>query len=132
MNDSPPPLYLLLPQLHVLYNTLIVLLHRPSLVIADTLDRDIVQPEIKAFIQASVNKCMAAVDNVTLLLKEIGKYKELMPPFITYLAYTVATVVVSSSFSSSREEAEKAKQALGVYFQLLLVSLHVCVCVGKR
>lgn len=107
----------------MLYNTLIVLLHRPSLVIADTIDHDAIQPEIKAFIQGSVNKCMAAVDNVTLLLKEIGKYKELMPPFITYLAYTVATVVVSSSFSSSQEEAEKAKQALGVYFQLLLVRM---------
>ncbi|KAL9549302.1 hypothetical protein PS6_006157 [Mucor atramentarius] len=117
--------------LHVLYNTLIVLLHRPSLVIADTIDRDAIQPEIKAFIQGSVNKCMAAVDNVTLLLKEIGKYKELMPPFITYLAYTVATVVVSSSFSSSQEEADKAKQALGVYFQLLLAARNLWAMADK-
>lgn len=105
---------------------MIVLLHRPSLIIADTIDNNLVQPGIKAFVQESVNKCMAAVDNVTLLLKEIGKHKDLMPPFITYLAYTVATVVVSTSFSSSSHEADKAKQALAIYFQLLLVS-----CDGK-
>lgn len=104
---------------------MVVLLHRPSLVIADTIERDVVQPEIKIFVQESVNKCMTAVDNVTSLLKKIGKYKELMPPFITYLAYTVATVVVSTSFSSSENEADKAKQALGVYFQLLLVRSRV-------
>lgn len=65
---------------------------------------------------------MAAVDNVTILLKEIGKRKESIVPFLTYFAYTVATVVVSNSFSPRKEEAQKAKQALGVYFQLLLVS----------
>lgn len=108
--------------MHVLHNTLRVLLHRPSLVVADTLDTDLVQPEIKEFIHKSVDKCMAAVDNVTVLLKEIGNHKELMPPFLTYLAYTVATVVVSTSFSPRPEEAQKAKQALGVYFQFLLVS----------
>ncbi|GAN00650.1 conserved hypothetical protein [Mucor ambiguus] len=107
------------------------ILVEPSLVLADTLGRDVVQPEIKAFIQGSVNKCMAAVDNVTLLLKEVGKYKDLMPPFITYLAYTVATVVVSSSFSSSPEEAEKAKQALGVYFQLLLSARNLWAMADK-
>jgi hypothetical protein len=97
------------------------------LVIADTIDNDVIQPEIKMTVRESVNKCMTAVDNVTSLLKEIGKYKELMPPFITYLAYTVATVVVSTSFSSSAHEADKAKQALGVYFQLLLVRSQVDV-----
>lgn len=105
-----------------MHNTLRVLLHRPSLVVADTLDNDIVQPEIKQFIHQSVEKCMTAVDNVTVLLNEIGLQMELMPPFLSYLAYTVATVVVSTSFSSRPEEAQKAKQALGVYFQLLLVS----------
>jgi hypothetical protein len=100
-------------------------LHRPSLVAADTLDSDIVQPEIKEFVQKSVDKCMAAVDNVTILIKEIGNHKELMPPFITYLAYTVATVIVSTSFSPHQEEAQKAKQALGAYFQLLLVSVRM-------
>lgn len=98
-----------------------MLLHRPSLVVADTLNNDMVQPEIKDSILRSVDKCMAAVDNVTILLKEIGTQVKLMPPFLTYLAYTVATVVVSTSFSPRVEEAQKAKQALGVYFQFLLV-----------
>ncbi|KAI8047533.1 uncharacterized protein B0P05DRAFT_481599 [Gilbertella persicaria] len=108
--------------MHIAHNTLIVLLHRPSLVVADTLDSDLVQSEIKQFVTKSVEKCMAAVDNVTVLLKEIGNCRELMPPFLTYFAYTVATVIVSSSFSPRKEEAQKAKQALGIYFQLLLAS----------
>ncbi len=58
-------------QIHVLHNTLRVLLHRPSLVLADTLNNDVVQPEIKEFVLGSVEKCMAAVDNVTFLLKEV-------------------------------------------------------------
>ncbi|CEP14954.1 hypothetical protein [Parasitella parasitica] len=105
---------------------------KPSLVIADSIEnQNAVQPEIKAFVQESVQKCMTAVDNVTLLLKEIGKFKELMPPFITYLAYTVATVVVSTSFSSSPREADKAKQALGVYFQLLLAARNLWAMADK-
>jgi hypothetical protein len=80
-----------------------------------------VQPELKDFISQSVDKCMAAVDNVTILLKEIGTSLDLMPPFLTYLTYTVATVVVSTSFSQREEEATKAKNSLGVYFQVLLV-----------
>lgn len=108
--------------MHILYNTIIVLFHRPSLVIAESLDNEAVHPELKEFVYKSVKKCMDAVDNVTVLLNEIGKDKELMSPFLTYLTYTVATVVVNASFSPRLDEAQKAKQALGVYFQLLLVS----------
>ncbi|KAI7887656.1 uncharacterized protein EV154DRAFT_427058 [Mucor mucedo] len=117
--------------LHILHNTLRVLLHRPSLVVADALDNDLVQPEIKRFVLESVEKCMTAVDNVTVLLKEIGTHMELMPPFLTYLAYTVATVVVSASFSSRIDEAQKAKQALGVYFQLLLAARNYWAMADK-
>lgn len=108
--------------MHILHNTLRVLLHRPTLVLADTTDNGVIHPEFKEFIQKSVDKCMAAVDNVTVLLNEIGTQIELMPPFLTYLAYTVATVVVSTSFSARKEESQKARQALGVYFRLLLAA----------
>ncbi|KAI8077460.1 fungal-specific transcription factor domain-containing protein [Thamnidium elegans] len=108
--------------LHILHNTLRVLLHRPSLVLADTLDSDVVNPELKEFVRKSVDKCMAAVDNVTIFINEIGTQMELVQPFLTYLTYTVATVVVSTSFSPHAEEAQKAKQALGVYFRLLLAA----------
>jgi hypothetical protein len=90
--------------------------------LADTLDSDIINPELKEFVRKSVDKCMAAVDNVTILINEIGSQMELMQPFLTYLTYTVATVVVSTSFSSHPEEAQKAKESLGVYFRLLLAA----------
>ena len=57
-----------------------------------------------------------------MLLKEVSQRKECATPFMSYFVYTVATVVVSNSFSPRKEEAQKAKQALGVYFQFLLVS----------
>ncbi|KAI8351471.1 hypothetical protein EDC96DRAFT_447970 [Choanephora cucurbitarum] len=106
--------------IHIVHNTLIVLLHRPSLVASDTLYSHLIQPSIKQFISSSVEKCTAAVENVTVLLKEVIQRKECGTPFMSYFVYTVATVVVSNSFSPRKEEAQKAKQALGVYFQFLL------------
>ncbi|KAI8874729.1 hypothetical protein K501DRAFT_144184, partial [Backusella circina FSU 941] len=118
--------------LHALHNTLRVLLHRPSLVLAEQLSNaNIVQPELKDFIRQSVEKCMAAVDNVTILLKEIGTSLDLMPPFLTYLTYTVATVVVSTSFSPREDEATKAKNSLGVYFQVLLAARNYWAMADK-
>jgi hypothetical protein len=88
----------------------------------DTLKSDLVQSELKDYIRNSVDKCLAAVDNVTLLLKEIGNQANLMPPFVNYLIYTVATVIIGSSFSQNQEEAKRAKMSLGIYFQALLLS----------
>ncbi|KAI7905016.1 uncharacterized protein BX663DRAFT_529917 [Cokeromyces recurvatus] len=117
--------------IHILYNTIIVLLHRPSLVMMDTLNNDAIQPVIKEFVRKSVNKCMAAVDNVTNLLRLGRNRKELLPPYITYFIYTVATVVVSTLFSPRPEEAQKAKQALGVYFELLLTARNYWAMADK-
>ncbi|KAG1224988.1 hypothetical protein G6F35_003677 [Rhizopus arrhizus] len=46
--------------LHILHNTLVILLHRPSMVVADTLDSEVVLPELKAFVAKSLAKCMKA------------------------------------------------------------------------
>ncbi|KAG1456426.1 hypothetical protein G6F56_006834 [Rhizopus delemar] len=108
--------------LHVLHNTLILLLHRPAMAIADTLDSEIVLPELKTFITNSLAKCIKAVDNVTVLVNKIRQRKDIIPPFLTYLVYTVATVVVSISFSPKEEEAQKAKQALPAYMKYLVVA----------
>ncbi|KAI9480779.1 MAG: hypothetical protein EXX96DRAFT_594888 [Benjaminiella poitrasii] len=116
--------------LHILQNTVIVLLHRPSLTMSDTLDNETVQPELKSFIRKSVDKCMAAVDNVTVMLKGLDN-NDLLPPYSTYFAYTVATVVVSASFSPHPEEAQKAKQALGVYFRVLLSARNLWAMADK-
>lgn len=70
----------------------------------------------------SVRKCLNSVNNVTALVKRIGERRDMMPPYLTYLVYTVATVIVSNSFSPKSSEAEEARQSLGVYFQILLVT----------
>lgn len=107
---------------HIMHNTLIVLLHRPSLVIFDTLNSDVVQPALKEFCKKSVEKCLRAVDNVNGMLKVISHTLDLLPSFISYLSYTVATIVVNNTISSNPEEAKKAKEDLNVHFHLLEVS----------
>jgi hypothetical protein len=106
---------------HIMHNTLTVLLHRPSLVLFDTLNSEVVQPSLKEFCRASVEKCLLAVDNVTTMLKAINSCADLMPPFLTYLSYTVATIVVNNTFSSKLDEAKKARADLNEHFRLLQV-----------
>ncbi|CAO3618632.1 unnamed protein product [Cunninghamella blakesleeana] len=106
---------------HIMHNTLIVLLHRPSLVIFETLNSDVVQPALKEFCKKSVEKCLRAVDNVNGMLKVISFNLDLLPSFISYLSYTVATIVVNNTISSNPEIAKKAKEDLNVHFHLLEV-----------
>ncbi|KAF7730187.1 hypothetical protein EC973_002795 [Apophysomyces ossiformis] len=104
---------------HMLHNALIVLLHRPSLVLSESLTSDVVPTNLKEFINHSVQKCLAAVDNVTMLLKAINSTNDLTPPFMAYVSYTVATIVVNNTFSSNPTEAMHAKAALNEHFRLL-------------
>ncbi|KAG0186885.1 hypothetical protein DFQ28_007179 [Apophysomyces sp. BC1034] len=104
---------------HVLHNALIVLLHRPALVLAEGPLSEDVRPEIRDHILLSVDKCMTAADNVTVMLKNINSRLELLPPFLTYLAYIMATIVVNNSFSPKPEEAQRAQMALAEHFRLL-------------
>lgn len=99
------------------------------MVVADTLDSEVVLPELKAFVAKSLAKCMKAVDNVTVLVDKIGTRKELIPPYLTYLIYTVATVVVSVSFSSKEEEAQKARKALPAYMKFLVVKYFLAIVI---
>ncbi|ORX62290.1 hypothetical protein DM01DRAFT_1331736 [Hesseltinella vesiculosa] len=105
--------------LHIMYNTLVVLLHRPSLVLFDTLNSDIVQTPLKQFCKQSVATCLRAVDNVTTLLKALNSTSDPRPPYLTYLCYTVATIVVNNAFSNNPDEAKKAKDDLNQHFNLL-------------
>ncbi|KAF7723594.1 hypothetical protein EC973_001836, partial [Apophysomyces ossiformis] len=104
---------------HVLHNALIVLLHRPALVLAESLSKEGGPSDKIDYILNSVDKCMTAADNVTVMLKSINSRRELLPPFLTYLAYIMATIVVNNSFSPKREEAQKAQMALAEHFRLL-------------
>ena len=108
---------------HILHNALVVLLNRPSLVIADMPGLGQVTQSVQDKVHISVEKCIAAADNVTVMLKDLCCQIDVIPPFITYLVYTTATVMVNSSFSSNLIESQKAKTALNEYFRVLLVSV---------
>ncbi|KAI9027324.1 fungal-specific transcription factor domain-containing protein [Phycomyces nitens] len=104
---------------HMLHNALVVLLHRPALMLSETMALDLLQPEMRELIQSSVEKCKSASDNVTLILREINTRIELIPPLLTYLAYSMTSVVINDCFSDKVDEAQKAKTALCEYFRLL-------------
>ncbi|KAL0088766.1 Zn(2)-C6 fungal-specific transcription factor [Phycomyces blakesleeanus] len=104
---------------HMLHNAMVVLLHRPALMLSETMALDILQPEMRELIQNSIEKCKSASDNVTLILREINTRIELIPPFLTYLAYTMTTVIINDCFSEKPDESQKAKTALCEHFRLL-------------
>lgn len=112
--------------MHALYNTVVVLLHRPSLVLGETLNLDVVQPQLKQIINYSAEKCMTAVDNVSAMLRQIKNDTTIVPPFMTYLTYTVATISVNNAFFGKPDESAKAREALKEHFSLLQVKCVVC------
>ena len=105
-----------------MYNTLIILLHRPALALMDTMNSDVVQQNVKVFFNSSAEKCLNAVDKVTEIVNTIKNDTLLISPFMTYLTYTVATIVVNNAFFAKPEEAKKARSALTEHFALLQVS----------
>ncbi|KAI9020888.1 fungal-specific transcription factor domain-containing protein, partial [Phycomyces nitens] len=105
--------------IHVLHNVLIILLHRPSLVLADSLASELIQPDLRTFLNASIDRCLCAVDNVTTVIKTIRGSIKLMPPFLSYLTYTAATIVVNNIFSKMPEQSRKSKDALAEHFRIL-------------
>ncbi|KAI7886160.1 hypothetical protein K492DRAFT_226575 [Lichtheimia hyalospora FSU 10163] len=105
--------------LHTLHNTMIVLLHRPALAQMDSSNCDNVQPHLRECYAASAAKCMRAVATVTELIGYIKENKVLISPFLTYLTYTVATIVVNSIFFGKGDDVYKSKEALAQHFSLL-------------
>lgn len=108
---------------HMMHNALIVLLNRPSLVIADMPGLGRVSRSVQDKVHRSMEKCLAAADNVTAMLKDLVCKIEVVPPFVAYLVYTTATVLVNNSFSMNPQEAQKAELALKEYFRFLSVGL---------
>ncbi|CDH56810.1 zinc finger transcription factor 1 [Lichtheimia corymbifera JMRC:FSU:9682] len=108
--------------LHTLHNTMIVLLHRPALAQMDSSNADNVQPHLRECYAASAAKCMGAVARVTDLIGSIKENKVLISPFLTYLTYTVATIVVNNIFFGKGDDVYKSKKALTEHFSLLQIS----------
>lgn len=103
---------------------MIVLLNRPSLVLADMPEFETASPQIKHTINQSVDKCLAAADDFTLMLKDLCCRTENVPPFTIYLAYTIGTVMVNNSFSVDPEQSQKAEYSLREFFSFLEVQIE--------
>ncbi|ORX55125.1 hypothetical protein DM01DRAFT_1335424 [Hesseltinella vesiculosa] len=105
---------------HVLYNSLIVFLNRPALTLTTTIKTmDQLPQSIRDAIQLGLERCLAASDNVTVMLQDINHHIKLVFPFLSYLTYTTATVVVHSIFNGKPDEAKKAAEALKCHCQFL-------------
>ncbi|CDH56248.1 zinc finger transcription factor 1 [Lichtheimia corymbifera JMRC:FSU:9682] len=115
---SDGPRYILL---HMSHHSLIVLLHRPSLAVMDSLKDHPVASHVKDIITRNASKCLAAVDRVTDLLRRIKNDRAMISPFVSYLTYTVATITVNTVFNGTPEESSKARAALADHFAVLQI-----------
>ncbi|KAI8335170.1 fungal-specific transcription factor domain-containing protein [Chlamydoabsidia padenii] len=98
---------------HILHNALVVFLNRPALTLINTIKTgNNVSEQHKEMIQLGVDKCLAASDNVSIMLTDINLHVERVFPFLTYLTYSTATVVVHTIFTGKPTEAKKAAEAL--------------------
>ncbi|KAI8076223.1 fungal-specific transcription factor domain-containing protein [Thamnidium elegans] len=104
---------------HILHNSLVILLHRPSIVIADMPDLSHVPQKIQDRVHQSVEKCLAAADNVTVMLKDLCCQIQAIPPYMSYSVYIAATIVINSNFTMNLRETQKAESALKEYFHFL-------------
>ncbi|KAF1801689.1 fungal-specific transcription factor domain-containing protein [Mucor lusitanicus] len=109
---------------HMLHNTLVVLLNRPSLILADMPKLGQVTQAMQDKVQQSKEKCLLAADNVTIMLKDLLSHFDIIPPSTIYFAYTTATVMVNNSFSVDPEECKKCDTALQEYYKFFEVSYH--------
>ncbi|CAO3585543.1 unnamed protein product [Absidia cylindrospora] len=98
---------------HILYNALVVFLNRPALTLMDNIKNpDDIPVHLKESIQLGIEKCLAASDNVTIMLTDINLHFKRVFPFLTYLTYSTATVVVHTIFTGTPSEAKKSAEAL--------------------
>ncbi|KAI7865950.1 fungal-specific transcription factor domain-containing protein [Spinellus fusiger] len=115
---GPPADKVMFVTSHMLYNVLIIFLHRPSLVALETMPPDL-QPDHVVYLHGSISKCLMAVHSLTQLIGTIGDSIKLMPGYLSYFTYIAATIAITNIFSVKVEECSKARQDLAVHFSLL-------------
>lgn len=101
-------------------------LNRPALSLIGHLDslEEVATYQVDA-IQLGVEKCLAASDNVSIMLTDINLHVKLVFSFLSYLTYSTATVVVHTLFSGTPDEAKKAVESLKSYCEFLKVKEKV-------
>ncbi|KAI8088896.1 fungal-specific transcription factor domain-containing protein [Halteromyces radiatus] len=105
---------------HILYNSLIVFLNRPALTLINNIkNMEELPTSHQEAIQLGVEKCLAASDNVSVMLTDINQHVKRVFPFLSYLTYSTATVVVHTIFTGKPLEAKKAAEALKAHCQFL-------------
>jgi hypothetical protein len=98
-----------------------VFLNRPALTLIGYLDREELETYQVDAIQLGVEKCMAASDNVSIMLTDINLHVKIVFSFLSYLTYSTATVVVHTLFSGTPDEVKKAVDSLKSYCEFLKV-----------
>lgn len=106
-----------------------MILHRASLAFSDITPTDTSVPEgLYRRIQQSINTCRMCVDSAMGIF---GAIKDLCGcntlPYMGYSAYVFATVLMTSTFSSTPELCEKSGRGLKILYELIDVSQTVDV-----
>ncbi|KAI8384051.1 fungal-specific transcription factor domain-containing protein [Blakeslea trispora] len=104
---------------HAIWCSSMMILHRGSLAFS-YLKPNTVSEDLYRRIQSSIDTCRLCVDTAMSLfgvIKDQDGYNTL--PYIGYSAYVFATVLMTSTFSSTAESCQKSSRALRILYDLI-------------
>lgn len=108
---------------HAVWCSSMMILHRGSLAFSDIKSTDSIAEDLYRRIQKSIDTCRMCVDAATGIygaIKDLCGYNTL--PYMGYSAYVFATVLMTSTFSSTPESCRKSSRSLKILYDLIDVS----------
>ncbi|KAI9357536.1 fungal-specific transcription factor domain-containing protein [Pilaira anomala] len=105
---------------HAIWCSSMMILHRGSLAFSDIKSTDVIAEDLYRRIQQSIDTCRMCVDAATGVF---GAIKDLcgfnILPYMGYSAYVFATVLMTSTFSSTPESCKKSSRSLKILYDLI-------------
>ncbi|KAG2181152.1 hypothetical protein INT43_008734 [Umbelopsis isabellina] len=119
--NSTPAEFHALVMLHGLLSTATLLLYRPSLILDNASENDILQTWIRQHIDTAKLKCKQSCDRIIQILNVcVAEEPKIMVPLLSYSAFVSCTVLVNDAFCDDAAQVENAKRSLAVAFRYLL------------
>lgn len=108
---------------HAIWCSSMMILHRGSLAFSDIKSTDAIAEDLYRRIQKSIDACRMCVDAATGIfgaIKDLCGFNTL--PYMGYSAYVFATLLMTSTFSSTPESCRKSSRSLKILYDLIDVS----------
>ncbi|KAI7890479.1 uncharacterized protein EV154DRAFT_538351 [Mucor mucedo] len=105
---------------HAVWCSSMMILHRGSLAFSDIKSTDSIAEDLYRRIQKSIDTCRMCVDAATGIygaIKDLCGFNTL--PYMGYSAYVFATVLMTSTFSSTPESCRKSSRSLKILYDLI-------------